>query len=135
MKSRRTHLIVSRKPDGEQLPDIIRDFKKYTSGKLLKATKEVPESRREWLLRAFGEAGRNNPNNNRYQVWIQDNHPVELITLKFVKQKLDYVHSNPVETGIVYSPYDYVYSSASAYAGRSAECPLPVELLEMPLWK
>ena len=62
-------------------------------------------------------------------------HPVELITLKFVKQKLDYVHSNPVETGIVYSPYDYVYSSASAYAGRFAECPLPVELLEMPLWK
>lgn len=128
------HLIVSRKPDGGLLSDTIRDFKKYTSGKLLKAIKETPESRREWLLQAFGEAGRNNPNNSRYQVWVQDNHPVELITLKFVKQKLDYVHNNPVETGIVYSPYDYVYSSATAYAGRAVECPLSIELLETPLW-
>ena len=129
------HLIVSRKPDGGLLSDTIRDFKKYTSGKLLKAIKETPESRREWLLRAFGEAGRNNPNNSRYQVWIQDNHPVELITKKFVKQKLDYVHNNPVETGIVFLPYDYVYSSACAYAGRPQECLLPVELIELPLWE
>lgn len=128
------HLIVSRKPDGKQLSEIIRDFKKYTAAKLLKAIKEAPESRREWLLRAFGKAGSNNPNNNRYQVWIQDNHPVELITLKFVKQKLDYIHNNPVETGIVFTPYDYVYSSATAYAGRAVECPLAIELLETPLW-
>ncbi len=129
------HLIFARKQDGEQLSGIIRDFKKYTSGKLVKAIKEIPESRREWLLRAFGQAGRKNPNNLRYQVWVQDSHPVELISLKFVKQKLDYVHNNPMETGIVFSPYEYVYSSACAYAGRAAECPLPVELLELPLWK
>ena len=128
------HLLVSRKPYGEQLSGIIRDFKKYTSGKLLKAIKEMPESRRKWLLEAFGEAGRANPNNSHYQVWVQDNHPVEIVTMKFVKQKLNYVHNNPVESGIVFSPQDYVYSSASAYAGRAAECPLEIELLDVPLW-
>jgi hypothetical protein len=102
---------------------------------LIKAIKETPESRREWLLRAFGQAGKENPNNSWNQVWVQDNHPVELITMKFVKQKLDYVHNNPVEAGIVFSPFEHVYSSASAYAGRAAECPLAVELLELPLWK
>ena len=129
------HLIVSKKPDGEELSDIIRDFKKYTSGKLLKAIKEIPESRREWLLRAFGNAGKSNPNNSRYQVWVQDNHPVEITTLKFVKQKLDYVHNTPVSEGMVFAHYDYVYSSATAYAGRAAECPLEIELLEIPLWE
>ncbi len=128
------HLIVSRRENGEQLSGIIRDFKKYTSAKLIKAVKEIPESRREWLLRAFEKAGNNNPNNSRYQLWVQDNHPVELVSLKFVKQKLDYLHNNPVEAGIVFTPAEYVYSSASAYAGRAAECPLRIELLEIPLW-
>ncbi|MEY3367789.1 MAG: hypothetical protein RI973_944 [Bacteroidota bacterium] len=129
------HLIVSRKPNGEQLFDIIRDFRKYTSSTLLKAVKDISESRREWLLRAFGKSGRANPNNSLYQVWIQDNHPEELILLKFTKQKLDYIHKNPVEAGIVFSPHDYVYSSACAYAGRAQECPLVLELIELPLWE
>ena len=125
------HLIVSRKNDGEQLSDIIRDFKKFTSAKLLKAMKEQPESRREWLLRAFRKAGEKNPDNSRYQVWIQDNHPLELITEKFVRQKLDYIHLNPVRTGIVFQPVDYVYSSSTAYAGRAVECSLDIALLEI----
>jgi len=124
-------LIVSRQDDGEQISDIIRDFKKFTSAKLLKAIKEIPESRREWLLRAFRKAGEKNPNNSRYQVWIQDNHPIELITGKFIRQKLDYIHLNPVKAGIVFQPIDYVCSSATAYAGRAMECPLEIMLLEI----
>lgn len=38
--------------DGE-LQNVIRDFKKFTSKKLLEAIKDHPESRREWLLRKF----------------------------------------------------------------------------------
>jgi REP element-mobilizing transposase RayT len=125
------HLIISRHDKGETISGIIRDFKKFTSVMLLKAIKEIPESRWEWLLRAFRKAGAKNPNNSRYQVWIQDNHPLELITEKFVRQKLDYIHLNPVRAGIVFQPIDYVYSSATAYAGRAVECPLEVVLLEV----
>lgn len=32
-------------------------------------------------------------------------------------QKLDYIHNNPVETGIVDKPEDYLYSSARDYNG------------------
>ena len=32
------------------------------------------------------------------------------------KQKIDYVHNNPVEAGLVYKAEDYVYSSATDYA-------------------
>ncbi|WP_345961059.1 hypothetical protein [Flavobacterium yafengii] len=43
------HLIVTAF-DGE-LQNVVRDFKKFTSKKLIEAIKEYPESRREWLLR------------------------------------------------------------------------------------
>ena len=129
--SNHIHLIVSRKEDGEPLSGIIRDFKKFTSRELIKAIQTVPESRREWLLRSFAYAGKRNTNNKDYQVWQQDNHPVELVTPQFTKQKLDYIHMNPVVAGIVFSPVEYVYSSATAYFGRAAECPLEIVILEI----
>ncbi|MEO1258903.1 MAG: transposase [Bacteroidota bacterium] len=127
------HLIVSRTEGGEPLSGIIRDFKKHTSKELIKAIHNGRESRRNWLLRAFARAGKYNPNNKNYQVWQQDNHPVELITIKFIQQKLEYIHLNPVRARIVFNPIDYMHSSATAYAGRAVECPLNVELLELPL--
>lgn len=51
------------------------------------------------------------------QSWRQDNHPEELISDKFQDQKLDYVHNNPVEAGLVDNAEDYRYSSARDYAG------------------
>ena len=131
--SNHLHLIIARKEDGDPLSGIIRDFKKYTSKEMIKSIQTGRESRREWLLRAFARAGKANPNNKAYQVWQQDNHPVELVTLKFTRQKLDYIHLNPVRAKIVFNPIDYVHSSATAYAGRAAECPLEVDLLDFPL--
>ncbi len=58
-----------------------------------------------------------NNNNKNFQFWRQDNHPEELISNKFKDQKLDYIHNNPVEAGLVDIPEDYRYSSARDYAG------------------
>ena len=33
-----------------------------------------------------------------------------------IQQKIDYIHNNPVEEGIVFRPEDYKYSSAPDYA-------------------
>jgi putative transposase len=44
--------------------------------------------------------------------------PLELFTPKVTQQKLDYIHNNPVEAGIVEKPEDYRYSSAKVYAGE-----------------
>jgi len=35
-----------------------------------------------------------------------------------IDQKLDYIHQNPVEEGLVFRAQDYVYSSAVDYAGE-----------------
>jgi hypothetical protein len=35
-----------------------------------------------------------------------------------IQQKIDYLHNNLVEEGIVFRPQDYKYSSATDYAGE-----------------
>ncbi|WP_264620456.1 hypothetical protein [Flavobacterium sp. 7A] len=48
------HMVVTA-PESE-LQNSVRDFKKFTSKKIIEAIKEHPESRREWLLRKFSYA-------------------------------------------------------------------------------
>jgi putative transposase len=109
------HLIIS--AVGKiPLVDIIRDFKKYTSGKIKSLLKkEDGESRREWMLSIFTLAGTDNPNNKDFQLWKSDNRPIELYTFDVMKQKLQYIHNNPVKAGFVAMPEHWLYSSAGAY--------------------
>ena len=112
------HLVIS-SLDGIKQEDILRDFKKHTSKQLIKMIHENPrESRKNWMLWIFKEAGKRNGNNKNYQFWQQDNHPVELSTNFLMDQKLAYIHNNPVEAGIVDESGSYLYSSARDYAGR-----------------
>ena len=99
------HMIV--KAEGNySLSDILRDFKKFTSKALFKAISENPsESRREMLLNQFAT-----PDGIRF--WRSDNNQVELWSNAVITQKLNYIHQNPVEAGLVFRAEDYVYSSA-----------------------
>lgn len=121
------HLIIGR--NGEiSIESIIRDFKKFTTNQLIKSIESNPEeSRKEFLLLHFRRAGKRNPNNTNYQIWQQHSHPIELNTNERVSRCLNYIHQNPVVAGIVFSPEDYVYSSAVNYAG------LPEKLIEVIL--
>ncbi|RAI85783.1 REP-associated tyrosine transposase [Algoriphagus yeomjeoni] len=121
------HLIMGR--NGEQtIEAIIRDFKKFTAIEILKSIQGSPEeSRKEFLLHHFRQAGARNPNNSTFQIWQQHNHPIELNSNDKISRCLNYIHQNPVVAGIVFSAEDYVYSSASNYAG------LPEKLIEVLL--
>ena len=82
------HLIISSAKDN--LSDIMRDLKRHTSKALLKAIAEnQKESRKEWLLSHFGRAGKRNANNETYQFWQQNNHPIELSSIEMLQQRLD----------------------------------------------
>ena len=112
------HLIIGRKDEGVGLSSIVRDFKKITSSKIIKAIEEHPnESRKEWILWMMKRAGAKNSNNVQFQFWQQDNHPIDLEG-DWIDQKLEYVHNNPVEAGVVRKPEDYLYSSGSNDAGQ-----------------
>ena len=109
------HLICQAK-NGFVLSDIIRDLKKFTAKKLIDNIRNEPESRREWILEKFAKACSHLKREQRYKVWQDGYHGEELITNKFIDQKLNYIHSNPVKDGIVEKAEDYLYSSARNYA-------------------
>jgi putative transposase len=110
------HAIAGAK-EGFHLSDILRDFKKFTSKTIVKAIQEETESRREWMLYRFEYAGKFNNKIKDYKFWQDGNEPKEIHTNEFLDQKLNYVHNNPVEAGIVSEPEHYLYSSAIDYVG------------------
>lgn len=67
------------------------------------------------MLWIFKSAGTRNSNNKRYQFWKQNNQAKQLISNDFKDEKLNYIHINPVESGLVEEPEHYRYSSAIDY--------------------
>jgi len=110
------HLIIG--SNKNKIEEIIRDLKRHTSKAIInEISNNQQESRKEWLIWMFERAGKRNPNNKKYQFWLQHNHPIELFDNEVMQQKLDYIHNNPVDSGIVGRPEDYLYSSAIDYSG------------------
>jgi putative transposase len=115
--SNHVHLIVSA-DEGFTVSGFIRDCKKFTSKKILDEIENSGiESRKEWMLHQFKYYASRHQRNDTYQLWEHDNHPIELTSPAFIQQKIDYIHQNPVAAGLIYRAEDYIYSSASNYAG------------------
>ena len=103
------HLIL--RSETNNLSDIIRDFKKFTSSKLVEAIEtNQKESRRNWLLWLLKKDDK---------IWFGEEgyHGVEITSLDFFETKLDYIHLNPVRAKIVERAEDYYYSSCADYLG------------------
>ena len=118
------HMII--KSVGKQsLSELIRDFKRYTAKVLYEKLKsDNKESRRSWLLRVIEEEAQKSSSNKKIKVWRHENHPVVLETNAMIDDRLNYIHANPVRSGICFRSADYKYSSACQYSGE-------VGLLEM----
>lgn len=107
---------------------LMRDFKGFTSKKLLTTIEENPqESRKEWMLWIFERAGKKNSNVKFRQFWQQNNQPIEIWSLKVFEQKLNYIHNNPLETGFVTNQVDWKYSSARNY-GNNDQTVLEIDI-------
>ena len=114
--SNHLHLVASVKAPS-RLSDFLRDFKKFTSKAITKQITEGHESRKDWLLDMFSFEARRSQRAEKYKMWDDSNHAVDLTHLS-VSQKISYIHENPVRAGYVYEPHHYPYSSASDYAGK-----------------
>ncbi|MBS1912233.1 MAG: transposase [Bacteroidetes bacterium] len=101
------HAIVSSEP-GSALPGIMRDFKRHTSTRLRQC---LLQENSQFLLRTLRIAS-----SLRYrQLWQPGYGPVAIYTRMFLRQKLNYLHNNPVRKGYVRTPQDWLYSSAYDY--------------------
>ncbi len=111
------HAILSASIPKNDLSSIIGRFKSFTSKRLLDLIMNDCDHRRVWMLPVFSGEGAKHVRNKYYQIWIQNNHPIELSNPKILKQRLEYLHQNPVNKGIVEHDWHYLYSSARQYAG------------------
>jgi len=123
-----SHLHLIAKAVGEDtLSEIIRDFKKYTSKRIIEQIYEYPESRRDWIIDYFKQAAEKIKRNKNYKVWQDGNHPEDIFSSKFFYEKLDYIHENPVKELIVEHPEDYLFSSARNYSDLDSYLDIVIE--------
>ena len=96
------------------LSNILRDFKSFTATEIMDAiSKNIQESRKEWLQAQFKNFGSKSPQKQINQFWEHDNHPFFLYSREMIEQKVNYIHHNPVEAGFVNEPHEWRLSSAN----------------------
>lgn len=97
---------------------VLGRFKEFTAKSVLQAIVEHDqESRKDWLLDLFEEAGLLASNVSHYQFWQHHNQPIELTGEQVTRQKVDYIHQNPEKAGFVCEGHHWRYSSAIDYGG------------------
>lgn len=122
-----SHLHLFCRADGNfTLSEIMRDFKKFTSKKIIETILDEPESRRKWILEYFQKSCEHLKRPQTFKVWQDGYHAEEIFSNKWIKEKINYIHQNPVVEKIVTAPEHYYYSSARNYAGLDA--PLDIVL-------
>jgi REP element-mobilizing transposase RayT len=99
------HLLVSAK----DLAQPMQALKSFTSKKLLESIKE---KKLDWLLNQFSFFKARHKKESSYQVWQEGYHPQEIQDWTMLRQKIDYIHHNPVRRGYVEKPEYWKYSSA-----------------------
>jgi len=99
--------LISQAKESYKLSQIISDFKKHTTREIYKL---LFKDRRKYIINIL--------NNSYYkkqgyshQVWQRENFPELIESEKFLEQKVNYIHINPVRKGYVIKPEDWKYSS------------------------
>ena len=105
------HLIAA----SENLSHDMQRFKSYTARQIIEHLEQRQSTRLLELLALFKRAHKRE---TTYQVWEEGNHPQIVESEKIMRQKLDYIHQNPVKRGYVDQPEHWRYSSARNYAGE-----------------
>ena len=101
-----------------QSPELDKDmvrFKSYTARQLLKW---LTERNAKTVLDQLAFYKRAHKGDRTYQVWQEGVHPELIQGEEMMRQKVDYIHQNPVKRGYVDKAEHWRYSSARDYLGR-----------------
>ena len=91
--------------------EIMRDYKEFTSKRIIRQA-EV-EGITEWVT-AFQQAGQETGRSTN-KVWQDSYWDVDVYSEHFLRQKLNYIHHNPLRAQLVEDPASYPYSSCRNY--------------------
>lgn len=107
------HLLLF--PIGEsQLDEFMRDYKRFTAGRI--ARQAQVEGIETWVEQ-FKVAGKKT-NRGENKVWQDSYWDKNVFSERFIRQKLNYIHRNPLRAKLVESPEHYPYSSYRNYVAN-----------------
>ena len=98
-------------------PDLgrdIGDFKSFTARRIIDFLKEKKATLILQQLEFFKARHKTDAD---FQLWQEGSHPQAIQSKDMMRQKLEYIHNNPVERGYVDLPEHWRYSSARNYLG------------------
>ena len=125
-----THLHAVLWPEeGVNLSDVLRDFKRYTSRAI---SREASRMGHHNFMRVFAGARRSGraQSTSQLQVWQEGSHPEAIYSDDFARQKMEYIHTNPVRANLIGRPEEWPYSSARMYLLGEQTYP-PTDLLPL----
>jgi putative transposase len=113
------------------LSEFQRDFKKWISRQVERVLMEEQSSDKCGVVPVFQQPGliRQEPVSNLvtffrregqkvgqgFKLWRVDEKPEAISSREFLRQKIEYIHNNPVKSGFVQRACEYPYSSARNY--------------------
>ncbi len=100
----------------ERLDKSLANFKSFTARKILD---RLEEDNAEYLLTRLRFSKRAHKADREYQFWQEGSHAELVLSGPMMREKLDYIHSNPVRRGYVDRAEAWRYSSARNYAGEA----------------
>jgi putative transposase len=105
------HLVAS----SHALSQEIANFKSFTAKKIIQF---FTERNAQHILRQLKEMKAAHKHDRTYQLWQEGSHPKQILGETMMRQKIEYIHNNPVKRGYVDDPVHWRYSSARNYAGQ-----------------
>jgi hypothetical protein len=108
----------------DPLADVMRDFKRQTSDRILRQLKVEGDA--QTLERLAGKVKHLEKQN--YKVWEDDYNAKDVFSTDFLQQKMDYIHHNPCQPRWMLSttPEGYIWSSARFYYTEES-CIIPID--------
>jgi REP element-mobilizing transposase RayT len=112
------HLLMQAKP-GSVIAELEKEYKSFTTTKILEAIDTEPEIRKDWMMSRFENFGTMLGLMKKYHVWQNCSHPlyIEMRKKDILLEHFEYIHQNPVREKIVDLAGEYLYSSARDYSG------------------
>ncbi len=99
----------------------LASFKSYTAHCLIQYLKERNAQR---ILEQLGFYKKRHKQDREHQVWEEGSHPELIQGEEMMRQKIEYIHNNPVKRGYVARQEHWRYSSAANYAGQEGLMPV-----------
>lgn len=102
-----------------QSEELDRDIRRLKSWSARQLIQYLADNNVRQILEQLAFYKKAHKGDRAYQFWQEGVHPELIQNDEMMRQKIDYIHYNPVKRGYVDAPEHWRYSSARNYAGEA----------------